>query len=252
MITIGYKDHFCTIELNRANKKNALCPEMYEQICDALTKSLKSETIKAVIFKSTGDYFCAGHDINDFIDNPKNFNEKHPLLRFLAQLENFAKMIICVLNGHAIGIGTTMLLHADFIIAQRKCELSTPFIKMGLCAEAGSSQLLERIVGRATAREMLLLGRTIKAERLKGTLINELTTSNVQSDALLTIVKKQIALLPLSGILKNKELMRIRNEAMTTTMEREIQSFSYLLQSNETQRLIQNILKENKLKKKKI
>lgn len=249
MINIGYTDYFCTIKFDRAHKRNALSKEMYAQMIDAFEKTSKSETIKALIIKSTGDYFCSGHDINDFIDNPNGFNSDHPLLKFLAQLENFSKLLIFVLDGHATGIGMTMLLHADFVIAQRKVELSTPFIHMGLCAEAGSSQLLERIIGKGTAREMLLLGRTVKAEKLKGTLINELTISNAQSDAFLTIVKKQIAELPLSGILKNKELMRVRNEPITQTMEREIQSFAYLLQSHETQKLIKKILEKNKSKK---
>ena len=127
--------------------------------------------------------------------------------------------MICVLDGDAIGIGATLLLQSDFVIAQKTVDISMPFIQMGLCAEAGSSQLLERIIGKPLAREMLLLGRSIKAERLKGLLINELTTSHIQSDAMLTLVKKQINDLPLSGILKNKDLMRYRSESLQKTME---------------------------------
>lgn len=251
MINIAFSEYFCTIQLERIDKKNALTPEMYLQIVDAFEKAAKSSKIKALILKSKGDYFCSGHDIHDFIDNPQGFNNDHPLLKFLAHLENFSKLLICVVGGHAIGIGTTLLLHADFIIAQRGVSLSTPFIKMGLCAEAGSSQLLERIIGRATAREMLLLGRDIKAEQLKGTLINELTSSVAQSDALLKIVKKQISELPLTGILKNKELMQPKSEPLMMTMEREIQAFAQLLQSSGTQKLIKEILQKNKSKSKK-
>ena len=170
------------------------------------------------------------------------------MLKFLGHLENFPKLLICVLDGHAIGIGTTLLLHADFIITQKKVELSTPFIQMGLCAEAGSSQLLERIIGKANATEMLILGRTVKAEKLKGLLINEVTTSDLQSDAMLTLIKKQISALPLSGILQNKELMRHRPEELKTTIEREIQSFATMLKSPTTQKLIIKKLTENKEK----
>jgi enoyl-CoA hydratase/carnithine racemase len=141
------------------------------------------------------------------------------------------------------------LLHADFIIAQRKVDLSMPSIQMGLCAEAGASQLLERIIGKPMAREMLLLGRTIKAERLKGLLINEITTSTVQSDAMLTLVKKQINDIPLSGILKQKDLMRPRAESLNMTMEKELQSFALLLESSETQKLIHRKITKDKDKK---
>ncbi len=249
MINIGYSDSFCTITFERINKSNSLNQEMYLQIIDAFDKASHSKTIKAVIIKSKGDFFCAGHDIHDFIKEPDSLNKEHPLLKFLGYLENFSKLLICVLDGDAIGIGATLLLHADFIIAQKKVNISMPFIQMGLCAEAGSSQLLERIIGKPFAREMLLLGRSIKAEKLKGLLINELTTSVVQSEAMLTLVKKQIHALPLSGILKNKDLMRYRSEPLHMTMEREIQSFALLLQSAETKKLIAKKITENKEKK---
>lgn len=246
MININYSDFFCTITFDRVQKNNSLNHEMYFQMIDAFTKVSQSKTIKAIILKAKGDYFCTGHDIHEFVKNPDGLNAQHPLLKFLGHLESFSKLLICVLDGHAIGVGATILLHADFVIAQKKVELSTPFIQMGLCAEAGSSQLLERIIGKPLAREMLLLGRPIKAERLKGSLINELTITNLQSDAMLTLVKKQISELPLSGILKNKDLMRYRSEALSVTMEREIQSFALLLKSPETQKLITKKITENK------
>ncbi|MFT6072866.1 MAG: enoyl-CoA hydratase/carnithine racemase [Alphaproteobacteria bacterium] len=249
MINISYTDIFCTITFDRVSKKNALTKDMYLRMIEAFEKSLASNTVKALIIRGKGDYFCSGHDVQEFIKNPKNLTQDHPLLQFLGYLESFSKFLIFVLDGHAVGIGATMLLHGDFIIAQKKVEISTPFIQMGLCAEAGSSQLLEPIIGKALAREMLLLGRTIKADRLKGTLINELTTSVLQSDAMLSLVKKQISALPLSGILTNKDLMQPRFENITKTMEREVQSFAFLLQSPETQKIITE--KMNNLKKSK-
>ena len=246
MINIGYSDIFCTITFERMAKKNALNHTMYLQMIDAFEKASESKTIKAIIIKGKGDYFCAGHELQEFIDNPENLNNDHPLLKFLGYLEHFSKILICVADGHAVGIGATILLHADFIIAQRKVNLSMPSIQMGLCAEAGASQLLEKIIGKPMAREMLLLGRTIKAERLKGILINEITSSTIQSDAMLTLVKKQINDIPLSGILKQKDLMRYRAEDLNTTMEREIQSFALLLQSPETKKLIVKKMTDNK------
>jgi enoyl-CoA hydratase/carnithine racemase len=249
MINIGYSDIFCTITFERINKKNTLNHTMYLQMIDAFEKASESKTIKAIIIRGKGEYFCSGHELQEFIDNPQNLNNDHPLLKFLGYLEHFSKILICVADGHAVGIGATILLHADFIIAQRKVDLSMPSIQMGLCAEAGASQLLERIIGKPMAREMLLLGRTIKAERLKGLLINEITTSTVQSDAMLTLVKKQINDIPLSGILKQKDLMRPRAESLNMTMEKELQSFALLLESSETQKLIHRKITKDKDKK---
>lgn len=248
MIHIGYSDVFYTITFDRVQKRNRLNEEMFTQMLDVFDKASHSHTIKGIIIKAKGDFFCSGHDIHEFITNPTTLNSDHALLKFLGYLDSFSKLLICVVDGHAMGIGMTLLLHADFVIAQKKVEFSTPFIHTGLCAEAGSSQLLERIIGKPLAREMLLLGRTVKAEKLNGLLINELTNSHVQSDAMLTLVKKQINELPISGIIKNKDLMRYRSEATTVTMEREIQSFALLLQSPETQRLIAEKLTINKSK----
>jgi enoyl-CoA hydratase/carnithine racemase len=238
MINISYSDIFCTITLERLAKNNCLNGQMYIEMSDALSKASQSKILKAIIIRGKGDYFCGGHELQEFLDNPENLNSQHPMLKFLTFLEHCPKLLICVLDGHAVGIGATILLHADFVIAQKHIDISMPAIQMGLCPEAGATQLLERTIGKPLAREMILLGRTIKAERLKELLINELTTSTVQSDALLTLVKKQIAELPLSGILKNKDLMRPKSESLHSTMEKEIQSLAVLLESKKTQKLI--------------
>ena len=122
--------------------------------------------------------------------------------------------------------------------AQRHIDISMPAVQMGLCPEAGATQLLETIIGKPLAKEILLLGRTVKAERLRELLINELTISSLQSDAMLALVKKQISELPLSGILRNKDLMRPRVEELNITMERELQALRVLLDSPKTQKLI--------------
>lgn len=242
MIEVGYSDFFSYITFTRVAKKNALNKEMYLKMIDIFKYTAESKIIKALIIRAEGDFFCSGQDITEFIQNPQGFNEEHPLLIFLKLIESFPKFLIFVVEGHAVGIGVTMLLHGDFIIAQRGIKFSTPFVQMGLCAEAGSSQLLERIIGKPTAKEMLLLGREVSVEKLKGRLVNEITTTRPHTEALLTIVKKQILELPLSGILKNKDLMRHRNEPIEETMQREVDAFAYLLKSPETQNIIQRKL----------
>ena len=121
--------------------------------------------MKAVIIDHEGDFFCAGHDLNDFLQNP--MNDQHPVLRFLEQLRIFPKYLIITLSGSAAGVGATMLCHADFVIVKRGISLETPFVTLGLNAEAGSSQLFARIFGHHLARDMLLLGRKKPIELLK-------------------------------------------------------------------------------------
>ena len=236
MLDIEWSEEFCTLTLARPEKRNSLTRQMYEMINDSFHKAAVSKTIKALILRAKGDFFCAGHDLSDFLTT--ELDNTHPLLDFLKILENFPKYLIVALNGSAIGIGATLLLHADFIIAKKNIYLQTPFISLGLCAEAGSSQLLERVIGRNKARQMLLLGKALPIEECH----HNFVTSLVDNMDMLLIetqnLMAHIETLPLTGILANKDLMRFRGESLLETIKREIHGFSVLVKSPETQKII--------------
>lgn len=236
MIKIETSEDFHHIILARPKKKNAINSEMYAQMAAALEQAAGSTTVKAAIISHEGDFFCAGHDLNDFLQNP--LNDDHPLLKFLEQLKSFPKYLIMVLNGSAVGIGTTMLCHADFVIAKQGITLETPFVTLGLNAEAGSSQLFSRIFGHHIARDMLLLGHKKPIEMFQTTLLHALCPNKNIVNAILHKLKSDISHLPLSGILANKDLMQYRHETLDETFIREAQSFKFLLQTKETQKII--------------
>ena len=248
MIGIEIGQDVCTIRFKRPQKKNALTCDMYAEATEALRKAAESNTVKALVIRGEGDYFCSGHDINDFLRSG-GIHSDHPLLGFLSAIESFPKMLVGVVEGSAIGIGVTMLFHCDFVISMRKAKFQTPFITLGLCAEAGSSRLAERILGKPLAREMLLLGAEIPAAKLDGKLINDITDTPSQTEAALKILLSKIKRLPMSGILQNKDLMRERGETIVQTMEREAKSFALLLKSPATQKIIAAKLAESATKK---
>jgi enoyl-CoA hydratase/carnithine racemase len=167
------------ISLNRPAKKNALTTSMYEQICDALARAAQSEEIFCVVLDAYGDDYCAGNDILDFVQNSAGQNsagqnsagtadiENTAVFRFLKAITFFEKPLIAAVQGQAVGVGTTMLLHCDLVIACENIRLSVPFLQLGLTPEAGSSRILPGLIGHRRAFEWLALGGVITAETAK-------------------------------------------------------------------------------------
>jgi enoyl-CoA hydratase/carnithine racemase len=152
------------IELARPAKRNALTTEMYRGVADALAEAERNSSIRTVLFSGAGQSFCAGNDLADFVAHPPTDSDP-PVFRFITALAEAKKILIAAVQGRAVGIGTTMLLHCDFVFAEPDAELQMPFVDLGLVPEAGSSLLLPSLVGGLRAAELLLLGEKIGAER---------------------------------------------------------------------------------------
>jgi len=151
------------LTLNRPEKKNAITQDMYQTLADKLNQAAGDFAIRAVVIDSNGDSFTAGNDINDFANNPQ-MHEGSPVFNFLFAIHNFPKPLIAAVKGRAVGIGTTMLLHCDYVTANPDTKFSMPFVSLGLVAEGGSSYLFPRLVGHAKASEIFLTGRTFSAD----------------------------------------------------------------------------------------
>jgi len=136
------------LTLNRAEKKNAITQEMYQTLADKINNAAGDFSIRAVVIDSNGDSFTSGNDINDFANNPQ-MGENSPVFNFLFAIHNFPKPLIAAVKGRAVGIGTTMLLHCDYVTANPDTKFSMPFVSLGLVAEGGSSYLFPRLVGHA-------------------------------------------------------------------------------------------------------
>ncbi|WP_394840252.1 enoyl-CoA hydratase [Pendulispora rubella] len=150
------------IEIRRPEKKNALTVGMYAAMADALLQAESDPAVRVILFHGQADIFTSGNDIADFLQNPAN-SEDSPVFQFLRGLMYAKKPILAAVTGRAIGIGTTMLLHCDYVIAGESAEFSLPFVNLALCPEAGSSLLLPLVVGQKRASELLLFGDKVSA-----------------------------------------------------------------------------------------
>jgi enoyl-CoA hydratase/carnithine racemase len=140
-ITVNRIGRALHIRLDRADKRNAVTRSMYEAMTEAIAIAETDPAIRAVLFSGAGDGFCAGNDLNDFVGDPPTGMES-PAFRFLYAISTAQKVLVAAAHGAAVGIGTTLLLHCDLVIAGRSARLSLPFVSLGLVPEAASTLLL--------------------------------------------------------------------------------------------------------------
>src|SRR5499425_2682217 len=152
------------VQLNRPEKKNAMTSSMYATLADLFNDAAKDEAIRVVLWHGAGDSFCAGNDVGDFVKNPPGPGES-PQARLIEALINFDKPIVAAVQGAAIGGGTTMLTHCDFVFAGESALFQMPFVNLALVPEFGSSYSVPARIGYLRAAELILLGSRFKAKR---------------------------------------------------------------------------------------
>jgi enoyl-CoA hydratase/carnithine racemase len=161
-IRIAVRDRIMDIAFNRPEKKNALSDEMYLALIAGLRQAQTEEDVRVVLLRAEGDCFCAGNDLHAF-RNRKPGEGPSPGRLYIETLAALEKPLVAAVNGPAVGIGTTMLLHCDLVYAGMGASFKTPFASLGLCPEGASSYLLPRLIGYPRAAEMLLLGEPLSA-----------------------------------------------------------------------------------------
>ena len=152
------------IQFNRPARKNAMTSSMYVTMAELLNAAVKDDQVNAVLWHGSGDSFCAGNDLEDFIKNPPGPGES-PQSRLERALTNFDKPLVVAVHGAAIGGGTTMLTHCDFVFAGESTKFQLPFINLGLVPEFGSSCSIPARIGYLHAAELFLLGQPFDAKR---------------------------------------------------------------------------------------
>jgi enoyl-CoA hydratase/carnithine racemase len=146
------------IQLNRPEKKNALTQAMYASLAAAIEAAEASPAIRVITLTGVGDVFTSGNDLKDFLNGRSPEMADNAVTAFLSALANTRKPIIAGVNGLAVGIGVTLLLHCDLVYASEDAIFQLPFVNLGLVPEAASSLLLPRRVGQHRAAELLFFG----------------------------------------------------------------------------------------------
>ena len=160
-ILITREDHILRIQLNRPQKKNALTPAMYDTLRQAIESADNENDIRVIYITGSGDSFTAGNDLNSFLQEPGSVAPA----QFIKAIASAQTPIVAAVNGVAVGVGVTLLLHCDLVYAADSATLRLPFIDLGLVPEAASTYLLPRMAGYGRAAELLLLGEAFSAEK---------------------------------------------------------------------------------------
>lgn len=163
LILVSRQDGLMEITFNRPDRKNALSNEMYSRLAELLEQANRDDTIRCLLITGTGTAFSAGNDLQEFLLDPPLTNDA-PVFRMLNALAANEKILIAAVNGLAVGIGTTMLLHCDLVLAASGTRFQLPFINLAIVPEAASSLLLPRLIGHQRAMELLLFGEPFYAE----------------------------------------------------------------------------------------
>ncbi len=220
------------IGIDRPKKKNSLTAQMYSELASGFNAADSDESVRVIVFHGSEDCFTAGNDLQDFLADPPTGPDS-PVYQFLRALAENRKPIIAAVAGHAVGIGTTALLHCDLIVASTNAQFRLPFTDLGLCPEAGSSVLLPATVGFKKAAELLLTGAPFSAaDGLAMGLVNKVTDGSALTEAL-TIARVLAAKPPAAVMLTKKLLKQSTRDLVAATMENEAQEFVQRLQSPE-------------------
>jgi enoyl-CoA hydratase/carnithine racemase len=232
------------IELNRPTKKNAMTSGMYVTLANLFRDAAKDERIRVVLWHGAGDSFCAGNDVEDFLKNPPGPGAS-PQAQLMNSLADFDKPLVAAVQGAAIGGGTTMLTHCDFVYAGESAKFQMPFINLGVVPEFGSSWSLPARIGHLRASELVLLGLPFDGGRAVE--LGLITRVVPDQDLLTTATEaaRKLAAKPAGALQASKKLMKQPFRAqMKAAMTAENEAFSEQVRSEEAKEALTAFLEK--------
>jgi enoyl-CoA hydratase/carnithine racemase len=234
------------VQLNRPTKRNAMTSAMYVDLARIFNQAAKDENIRVVLWHGAGDSFCAGNDIEDFLKNPPGPGES-PQAKLMSALVSFDKPLVAAVQGAAIGGGTTMLTHCDFIYAGESAKFQMPFINLAVVPEFGSSYSVPARIGHVRAAELILLGAPFDARRAAEL---GLVTQVVPDNDLLaraTETARKLEAMPKEALQASKRLMKQPfREQTRAAMKAENEEFSAQVRSADAKEALTAFLEKRK------
>jgi len=234
------------IQLNRPEKKNAMTLAMYNTMADLLNDAAKDNEVRVVLWHGAGDSFSAGNDIQDFLKNPPGAGES-PQARLIEALIDFDKPIVVAVQGAAIGGGTTMLTHCDFVFAGENAKFQMPFVNLALIPEFGSSYSVPARIGYLRAAELVLLGLPFDAKRAAELGLVTRVVADQQLLPTATAAAQQLAVKPPAALQSCKRLIRSSTrELLERAVKLENEEFSARVRSAEAKEAFTAFLEKRK------
>src|SRR5712671_4440990 len=221
------------VELNRPTKRNAMTSGMYVKLADVFNDAAKDERTRVVLWHGAGDSFCAGNDVEDFLKDPPGPG-KFPQARLMNALLDLDKPLIAAVQGAAIGGGTTMLTHCDFVYAGENAKFQMPFVNLALVPEFGSSFSIPARAGYLRAAELILMGQTFDARRAAELGLVTRVVPNQELLATATDTAQKLAQKPPAALRASKRLMKqSTREQLEQAVRLENEEFSERVRSAE-------------------
>jgi len=226
------------VTVNRPEKKNAMTSAMYNALADAFNQAAQDDEINVVIWDATGDSFSAGNDVQDFLTHPPGPGES-PQARLGNALLNLYKPVIAVVKGFAIGGGTTLLTHCDFVYAGESAKFQLPFVNLGLVPEFGSSSSIPARGGYIRAAELFMLGEPFNAETAAAMgLVTRVVPDSELSKAA-TETAEKLAAKPTGALRASKKLLRQSSrQQIDQAIKAETEEFAARVRSAEVKEIL--------------
>jgi enoyl-CoA hydratase/carnithine racemase len=236
-----------TIRMNRPEKKNALTGVMYDAMAEAIETAGGNASVGSILIMGVPGAFSAGNDLGDFMKAAMGGEGLgNAVLRFLYALARSEKPLVAAVQGVAVGIGTTMMLHCDYAVAASDARFQTPFVALGLVPEAGSSLIAPRVMGHRRAFELLVMGKAFNGEEAKAVgLINQVAPAGeVEAEAMKAA--QAIAALPMEGVAISRRLMKGAPDEIVKRIDDEAEQFKLRLKSPEARKAFEAFLTRKK------
>jgi enoyl-CoA hydratase/carnithine racemase len=234
------------VQLNRPTKRNAMTSAMYVALAGIFNEAAKDENTRVVLWHGAGDSFCAGNDIEDFLKNPPGPGES-PQAQLMKALVNIDKPLVAAVHGAAIGGGTTMLAHCDFIYAGESTKFQMPFINLAVVPEFGSSYLVPLRIGHVRAAELILSGGPFDARRAAEVGLVTEVVSDKDVLARATETARKLAAKPAAAMQASKRLMKQSfREQIAAAMKAENEEFSVQVRSEDAKEALTAFLEKRK------